>query len=123
MQTMHHAYCQHAISSFAHYLQGRVTLENIADQATHQTRVIHDQHAHTRSVFHTFTCRALWTASKTFSGKKGLSTKSKAPAWSAAMTGASWPRALHITMCALGCSCKMARTASIPSISGMVMSI
>src|SRR5690606_17444067 len=63
------------------------------------------------------------TASSTRAGWNGFTMKSRAPAWIAPTTGACCPIALHLSMGAFGCSLMISRTASIPPMSGMTMSI
>src|SRR5690242_14210312 len=64
-----------------------------------------------------------WTASSTREGWNGLTTKSLAPAWMASTTSACWPMALHIRILASGSCFTISRTASMPPMSGITMSI
>src|SRR2546427_2810014 len=64
-----------------------------------------------------------WTASRTRDGWNGLTTKSLAPAWMASTTSACCPMALHIRIFASGSCLTISRTASIPPMSGITMSI
>src|SRR2546428_656785 len=64
-----------------------------------------------------------WTASSTREGWNGFTTKSLAPAWIASTTRTCWPMALHIRIFASGSCLTISRTASIPPMSGMTMSI
>src|SRR5579872_5313490 len=61
--------------------------------------------------------------SSTFSGWNGLTMKSRAPADMASMTMFFWPMAVHMITLALASSFLISRTALMPSISGIVMSI
>src|SRR5229473_743686 len=63
------------------------------------------------------------TASRTREGWNGLTTKSFAPAWMASTTSACWPIALHIRILASGSCLTISRTASMPPMSGITMSI
>src|SRR5713101_3514886 len=63
------------------------------------------------------------TASRTRDGWNGLTTKSLAPAWMASTTSACWPMALHIRILASGSCLTISRTASMPPMSGITMSI
>src|SRR6266540_3277837 len=67
--------------------------------------------------------RTRWTASRTREGWKGLTTKSLAPAWIASTTSACCPMALHIRILASGSCLTISRTASMPPMSGITMSI
>src|SRR6266508_2532752 len=67
--------------------------------------------------------RTRWTASRTREGWKGLTTKSYAPAWIASTTSACCPMALHIRILASGSCLTISRTASMPPMSGITMSI
>src|SRR5438309_152595 len=67
--------------------------------------------------------RTRWTASRTREGWKGLTTKSLAPAWIASTTSACCPMALHIRILASGSNLVISRTASMPPMSGITMSI
>src|SRR6266550_156320 len=64
-----------------------------------------------------------WTASSTRDGWNGLTTKSLAPAWMASTTSACWPMALHIRILASGSCLTISRTASMPPMSGITMSM
>src|SRR5207253_242830 len=63
------------------------------------------------------------TASSTREGWNGFTTKSFAPAWIASTTRACCPMALHIRIFASGSCFTISRTASIPPMSGITMSI
>src|SRR5439155_1687011 len=67
--------------------------------------------------------RTRWTASRTREGWKGLTTKSLAPAWIASTTSACCPMALHMRILASGSCLTISRTASIPAMSGITVSI
>src|SRR5581483_11020176 len=67
--------------------------------------------------------RTRCTASSTRDGWNGLTTKSFAPAWIASTTRACWPIALHIKIFASGSCLMISRTASIPPMSGITMSM
>ncbi len=56
-------------------------------------------------------------------GWNGLTTKSLAPAWIASTTSACWPMALHIRILASGSVLQISRTASMPPMSGITMSM
>src|SRR6266545_876757 len=64
-----------------------------------------------------------WTASSTRDGWNGFTTKSFAPAWIASTTSACWPMALHIRILASGSCLTISRTASMPPMSGITMSM
>ncbi len=63
------------------------------------------------------------TASSTRLGWNGFTTKSFAPAWIASTTSACWPMALHMRILAFGSNFVISRTASMPPMSGITMSI
>src|SRR5207249_856144 len=67
--------------------------------------------------------RTRWTASRTRDGWNGFTTKSFAPAWIASTTRACWPMALHMRIFASGSCFTISRTASIPPMSGITMSM
>src|SRR5438552_4081952 len=67
--------------------------------------------------------RTRCTASRTREGWNGLTTKSLAPAWMASTTSACCPMALHIRILASGSCLTISRTASMPPMSGITMSI
>src|SRR3989441_170346 len=63
------------------------------------------------------------TASRTRDGWNGFTTKSFAPAWIASTTSACCPIALHMRILASGSCFTISRTASMPPMSGITMSI